>query len=139
MMVLLFRPDCHYTIAKYKNTRLAEPEKQEYLSRLNACMESDRPYLNPDITLEVLAAELSMNPRLLSQVINDTYKKNFKSYILEYRIQESMKILADSKHSTLTVLEVLYQVGFNSKSAFNNQFKLYTHLTPLEYRSRAIG
>ena len=79
-----------------------------------------------------------MNPRLLSQIINETYRKNFKGYILEYRIRESMKILADSKHAKLTILEVLYQVGFNSKSAFNNQFKLYTNLTPIEYRSKAI-
>jgi AraC-like DNA-binding protein len=47
--------------------------------------------------------------------------------------------LADSKHCKLTILEILYQFGFNSKSAFNNQFKLYTNLTPVEYRLKAIG
>ena len=90
-------------------------------------------------TLESLANEISLNPRILSQIINETYKKNFKSYILEYRIKESMQILADSKHSKHTILEILYQVGFNSKSAFNNQFKIYTNLTPIEYRSKTIG
>jgi len=102
-------------------------------------METNKPFLNPEITLESLANEISVNPRILSQIINETFKKNFKSYILEYRIKESMKILADSKHSKLTILEILYQVGFNSKSAFNNQFKLFTNLTPIEYRSKAVG
>jgi AraC-like DNA-binding protein len=139
MFFLLFKPDVYYVIAKYKNNRIAQPDKLEYLQKLNFYMESRKPYLNPDITLESLAIDISLNPRILSQIINETYKKNFKSFILEYRIRESMQILADSKHKNLTILEVLYQVGFNSKSAFNNQFKLFTNLTPIEYRSKAIG
>jgi AraC-like DNA-binding protein len=139
MCVLLFNPDVYYVIAKYKNTKLTEPDKSEYLQKLNSYMETYKPYLNPEITLESLSNEISVNPRILSQIINESFKKNFKSYILEYRIKESMKILADTKHRKLTILEILYQVGFNSKSAFNNQFKLYTNLTPIEYRSKAIG
>ncbi|MBK6963046.1 MAG: helix-turn-helix transcriptional regulator [Bacteroidales bacterium] len=139
MFLILLKPDVYYIIAKYKNNKLSGPDKSEYIQKLNFYMETQKPFLNPDITLESLAGEISVNPRLLSQIINENFKKNFKSYILEYRIKESMKILADSKHAKLTILEILYQVGFNSKSAFNNQFKLYTNLTPVEYRSRAIG
>jgi AraC-like DNA-binding protein len=139
MFFLLLKPDVYYIIAKYKSNKLEEAVKLEYLQRLNSHMETHKPFLNPDITLESLAKEIAVNPRILSQIINETYKKNFKSFILEYRIKESMKILADSNHSNLTILEVLYQVGFNSKSAFNNQFKLFTNLTPIEYRSKAIG
>lgn len=139
MFLLLLKPDVYYVIAKYKNNKLTQPDKSEYLQKLTSYMESQKPYLNPDITLEILAGELSINPRILSQLINENFRKNFKSYILEYRIKESMQILADSKYRDLTVLEILYQVGFNSKSAFNNQFKLFTNLTPLEYRSKAIG
>jgi len=139
MFVLLFKPDVYYIIAKYKNNKLSEPDKSEYLQKLNSYMETHKPFLNPEITLESLACEISVNPRILSQIINETFKKNFKSYILEYRIKESMQILADSKYRNLTILEILYQVGFNSKSAFNNQFKLFTNLTPIEYRSKAIG
>ncbi len=138
MFFLLLKPDVYYIIAKYKNNKLSEPEKSEYLEKLNSFMENHKPYLNPEITLESLANEISVNPRILSQIINETFKKNFKSFILEYRIRESMQILADSKYRKLTVLEILYQVGFNSKSAFNNQFKLLTNFTPQEYRSRYI-
>lgn len=139
MFFLLLQPDVYYIIAKYKNNKLNETDKQEYLQKLNSFMASQKPYLNPDITLESLAGEISVNPRILSQIINETFKKNFKSYILEYRIKESMQILSDSKYRNLTILEILYQVGFNSKSAFNNQFKLFTNLTPIEYRSKAMG
>jgi AraC-like DNA-binding protein len=139
MFFLLFKPDVYYVIAKYKNNKLTQADKLEYLQKLNIYMETQKPYLNPEITLESLANDISINPRTLSQIINETCKKNFKSYILEYRIRESMQILADAKYRNLTILEILYQVGFNSKSAFNNQFKLFTSLTPIEYRSKAIG
>jgi len=139
MFFLLLKPDVYYFIAKYKNNKLKEQDKSGYLQKLTVYMESHKPYLNPDITLESLANQLSVNSRILSQIINETFKKNFKSYILEYRIRESMQILADSRYRNLTILEILYQVGFNSKSAFNNQFKLFTNLTPIEYRSKAIG
>jgi AraC-like DNA-binding protein len=139
MFLLLLKPEAYYVIAKYKNNKISDPDRSEIMQKLNEYMETSKPFLNPDITLELLAGSIRVNPRILSQLINETYKKNFKSYILEYRIRESMQILADSKHKHLTILEVLYQVGFNSKSAFNNQFKLFTNLTPLEYRSRAIG
>jgi AraC-like DNA-binding protein len=139
MFFLLLKPDVYYIIAKYKNTKLNEQDKSEYLQKLTSYMESHKPFLNPDITLESLACEMSVNPRILSQIINETCQKNFKSYILEYRIKESMQILSDSKFRNLTILEILYQVGFNSKSAFNNQFKLFTNLTPIEYRSKSIG
>jgi AraC-like DNA-binding protein len=139
MFFLLSKPEIYYVIAKYKNNKLSEPDKSEHLQKLVSYMETHKPFLNPDISLETLAGEISVNPRILSQLINETFKKNFKSYILEYRIRESMQILADSKNKDLTILEILYQVGFNSKSAFNNQFKLFTNLTPIEYRSKAIG
>lgn len=138
MFLLLMKPEIFYFTAKYKNTRFGPGEKEEYLQRLELHMEQQKPYLNPDITLEILADEISINPRILSQLINETYQKNFKSYILEYRIKESMKLLSDTRHHKLTVLEVLYQVGFNSKSTFNNQFKLYTNQTPLEFKAQYL-
>jgi len=139
MFLLLIKPDIYYVITKYRNNKLVEQDKQEYLQRLNSFMEKEKPYLNPDITLESLANDISVNPRILSQLINETFHKNFKSYILEYRIKASMQMLADAKYHRHTVLEILYEVGFNSKSAFNNQFKLLTNLTPLEYRSKFIN
>lgn len=136
MLLLLLKPDIYYKITKYKNNPVKEEDKNQYLQKLNYYMESHKPFLNPEISLESLALEISVSPRILSQIINETFHKNFKGYILEFRIKESMQILADPKNSKLTILEVLYQVGFNTKSAFNNQFKLYTNLTPQEYRSK---
>jgi len=139
MFILLLKPDVYYKITKYKNNKLKENDKSEYLQKLNSVMESNKPFLDPEISLESLANEISVNSRILSQIINETYNKNFKSYILEFRVKESMRMLEDTKYKKHTVLEILYGVGFNSKSAFNKQFKLYTNLTPQEYRSQFLN
>lgn len=136
MFLLLLKPEIYYVIEKYKRSSMDEAGKREYLRRLVSYMESRKPYLNPDVSLKGLAEHLSMNPRTLSQIINESFKKNFKEYINEYRLRESMRILSDASNSQKTVLEILYDVGFNSKSVFNHQFKRYTGETPQEYRSK---
>lgn len=139
MFAILFKPDIYYFIEKYKNNKLSELNKNEYLQRLSAYMEKEKAYLNPEISLEMVANAISINPRILSQIINETFGKNFKGYVLEYRLKESMQLLTDSKYSEHTILEILYKVGFNAKSSFNNQFKLYTSLTPNEYRAKFLN
>jgi AraC-like DNA-binding protein len=45
-----------------------------------------------------------------------------------------MELLGDPEKREVTVLEVLYEVGFNSKSSFNTVFKKQTSMTPTQYR-----
>lgn len=55
-------------------------------------------------------------------------------FVNEYRINYAKELLLDQKRQDLTVLEILYDAGFNSKSSFNTEFKKRTGVTPTEYR-----
>jgi AraC-like DNA-binding protein len=136
MFLLLLKPEIHYAIEKYKNNPIDENTKKKYLQKIDGYMKSQRPFLNPEISLEVIAKDLSINPRIISQIINESFESNFKGYINIYRIRESLKILSQPENDKKTILEILYEVGFNSKSVFNRQFKKYTGLTPQEYRAK---
>lgn len=48
-------------------------------------------------------------------------------------------MLANPENRKLTILEILYEVGFNSKSVFNTAFKKYTGMTPTDYRKIALN
>ena len=92
-----------------------------------------------ELTLDQLAGQLSMKAKLLSQVINEVLGQNFFDFINRYRIQEARRLLTNPVDPKVTVLEILYEVGFNSKSSFNTLFKKYTGLTPTEFRRRYAG
>jgi AraC-like DNA-binding protein len=113
-----------------------QKEKQELAQTVMNYMQSNKPWLEPELTLEQLASQLSLKPRLLSQVINEMLGKNFYDFINHYRIEEAERLLTNPKDKKITILEVLYEVGFNSKSSFNSLFKKYTGLTPSEFRKK---
>jgi len=122
-------------------TGVSEAEKQEKEKIIQAVlrfMQSDKPYLEPELSLDQLAARLSLKPRVLSQAINDIRQQNFFDFINRYRVEEASRLLINPADKKITVLEVLYQAGFNSKSSFNTLFKRYTGLTPTEFRQKQI-
>jgi len=104
------------------------------IKQLTIYMENEKPYLNPSLTIKNLADQMGMNSRELSILINQKLKQHFFDFVNGYRIQEAMNILVDPAKKDETVLEILYEVGFNSKSSFNTAFKKHTGQTPTEFR-----
>ncbi|MHB0756356.1 helix-turn-helix domain-containing protein [Polaribacter sp. M15] len=109
-------------------------EQNEDLSALKNFMLDKKPYLNPSLTIRKLAEELKMNSRDLSVLINQHLNQHFFDFVNQYRIEEAKSILKNPKKREFTVLEVLYEVGFNSKSSFNTAFKKHTGTTPTQFR-----
>lgn len=103
------------------------------VQRLVYLMEEERLYLNPDLCLKDLAGKLHVSPRHLSQVINDRLKKSVIDFVNTYRIQEAKRLLGNYKGNGSSIIQISLQAGFNSKSAFNRAFKLYTNQTPSDY------
>jgi AraC-like DNA-binding protein len=111
----------------------------EYAKKVLDYMQSNKPYLAPELTLEELATQLSLKHRILSQTINESPGHNFYEFINRYRIKEASRLLTNPKDEKIAVLEVLYEVGLNSKSSFNTLFKKYTGLTPGDFRKKQTG
>ena len=94
------------------------------------------PFLNSSLTIQQLANQMNLNVRDASILINHKIGKHFFDFINEYRIEKAKEILKNPEHQKLTVLEILYQVGFNSKSSFNTAFKKHTGTTPTLFRKQ---
>ncbi|MCV9926899.1 AraC family transcriptional regulator [Flavobacterium sp. LS1R49] len=101
---------------------------------LKKYMTEKKPYLDPSLTIQELSSQIDIPVRDLSVLINHHMNQHFFDFVNEYRIEKAMGILKNPLKSDLTVLEILYEVGFNSKSSFNTSFKKYTNLTPTAYR-----
>jgi len=105
------------------------------LARVQAHMETERSYLQPDLSLSDLAGRLRMSPTALSKAINTGLGLNFFTFVNGYRVQEAQRRLRDGA-SSRTVLEIAQDSGFASKSTFNEVFKRLCGLTPTEFRRR---
>ncbi|NML65609.1 helix-turn-helix transcriptional regulator [Hymenobacter sp. RP-2-7] len=101
-------------------------------TRLLACMEAERPWLEPELTLAELALRLQAHPALLSKVINQGCRQNFNDFVNSYRVAEARRKLADPRYSHYSLVGVALESGFNSKSTFNRVFKKLTGQAPGE-------
>ncbi|GIX22401.1 MAG: hypothetical protein KatS3mg121_1184 [Gammaproteobacteria bacterium] len=97
-------------------------------------MQNERPYLEHNITIDALAGRLGMPTRTLSLLLNRHFGKNFFEYINGYRVEHAKALLCE--HPEMSVVDVMHEAGFSSKSSFNDCFKKLTGMTPREYRKR---
>src|SRR5690606_24077483 len=108
----------------------------DQVDQIVGAMTERKHYLEPELTLEQLADQLGLSARLVSNIINRKFNKNFFEFINYYRVEEAKAIIT-SRPEHVSMLDVMADSGFNSKSAFNRFFKKYTGMTPTEFRKTA--
>lgn len=121
-------------VPKQKSSPVIDDEKNKQILALKELMIKKEPYLDSSLTIQDLAEQLNMPVKDLSALINLYMNKHFFDFINEYRIEKAKEILKDPLQKELTILEILYQVGFNSKSSFSTSFKKHAGTTPTDFR-----
>ncbi len=111
---------------------------QKKKEKLLIYMEQEKPYLDFDLTLQKLAFQIDIIDKELSILINHHIGQHFFDFVNEYRVNEAKRLLGNPDKKALTILEILYQVGFNSKSSFYTAFKKITGKTPVLYRKERL-
>jgi AraC-like DNA-binding protein len=129
-------PKVNSNVTESENSQ--DPVINSQIETLKKYMANEEPYLDPSLTIQQLSNQINMPVRDLSILINHHMNQHFFDFVNEYRIQKAMGILKNKAKNHLTILEILYEVGFNSKSSFNTSFKKHTELTPTAYRNSSI-
>lgn len=114
--------------------RVEESDFASEARQIQEYFKEHKPYTDADLTLAQLAEALSMPARKLSEVINRYFQQNFMDFINSHRIDYAKSLLSNPRDPKETIMEVMYDVGFNSKSSFNTIFKQKTGKTPSEYK-----
>jgi len=120
----------------YSGSSLKDDDIQQYLTVLEDYMKTEKPYLNNQLTLHQLAANVNIPAHNLSRIINEHHKQNFFDFINQYRVNEFILRLSDSEFKDFSLLAIAYDCGFNSKTTFNRYFKKITNSTPSEYKKK---
>lgn len=120
--------------AKQIRNNISDDQLNDLNARIIGYLKNNKPYLNPDFSLQMMADDLKVSRQKLSEVINQGQKKNFYKLINEFRVQEVKDKLNNPGYSHYTVLGIGLECGFNSKTSLNRIFKDETGFTPSEFK-----
>jgi AraC-like DNA-binding protein len=113
---------------------LSEEQFRKYADKLEAILQEQLVYLDPELSLNNLSEHLGIPAYQVSEIINRHYELSFFDLINQFRVNEVKKRLTNPAYSHFSVLAISIDCGFNSKSSFNNAFKKIAGTTPSEYR-----
>ena len=138
------------SVAEEKREKTIEGESQEtapndilltqtqidgILQKVTAVMDDVDVISRGDFTLVALAQMVGSNTRYVSWVINNTYHKNFKTLLNEYRIREVCRRMEDKTNfGHLTIQALSNSLGYSSPSNFLRAFKNVNGMTPSMYQ-----
>lgn len=82
-------------------------------------------YWRADLTIEKIAADLSLNSSYLSRVIKKAFNQSTLSYLINYRLLKAKFLLENSDH---TVSMISKAVGYQNPLSFSRAYKrVYGH------------
>lgn len=109
-----------------------EQSDKETLAAIQSLMETKHSYRDPALNLDRLARRAVIPARQISSAINRATGKNVSQYVNDFRIAEACQLLTETEKS---VTEVMLDVGFQTKSNFNREFRRVTDMAPVQWRS----
>ncbi|MVO07743.1 helix-turn-helix domain-containing protein [Flavobacterium sp. TP390] len=113
-----------------ENLGIAEEVIEMILHQLET-FETNKGYLNSNLTVQNLAQEFNTNSKYLSIIINAKKEKNFVNYINELRIDYIVNELKENKTlSKFTMSAIAEEAGFNTAESFSNAFFKKTGIKP---------
>ena len=109
------------------------PVDESLVHQVQTFIEQHQPFLEPSLKLGDLANQLNIPRHELSRIINHGFGKTFFDLINTYRIRTFIELRKHSPESEKSILELAYEVGFNSKSAFNRAFRKIKGSSPSQF------
>ena len=129
----IFRAKLKTDKQKTQKKRINDKVLLQLQEALKLLMDTEKPYLNPQLTLRDLAVKLNTSPNNISWLLNNVYDCTFYEYINRCRINDFVTKVKNRAHEKQTVLALAIDSGFNSKSTFNKAFKAEMNDTPTNY------
>ena len=131
---VLYRPDpwerLHSTAVEEEKEE-PDPSNSAYRAALDAWLEKEKPYLNPDFQLMDLRQVLPLNRTYLSQLINAQYGCSFYQWVNGLRIEEAKRLMREQPE--IKIQDVAERCGFSSRRMFTQVFTRETGTTPTEW------
>lgn len=130
---LLFESGTH---ASTLTGAMSQPEER-FDARLSDLMEMQQLYLQPGLTIGVIADALDTPEHQVRKHINQVRGfRNFARFVNQYRLSHATERLAQVDQAAVPILTIALDSGFGSLATFNRAFKQELGETPSAFRAR---
>ena len=109
-----------------------QEEDREVLARIEDLMRTQRLYRDENLSLDRLARKAGIPARQISGAINRLAGRNVSQFVNEHRIAAACRLLAETDR---TVTTIIFEVGFQTKSNFNREFRRVMGTSPSLWRA----
>lgn len=119
------------------------PHDGELHRRLSGLMETERVFLDPDLTFAAFVERMGASERTVRTLINHKMGyDHFRTFLNHYRVAEARRLLCDQDRDD-KLITIALDSGFASLASFNRAFRAIEGCTPSAYRiaarSSALG
>lgn len=101
---------------------------------LEALLEIEKIYLNPELKITDVCCMLLTNRTYLSGFINQEFGLSFNELINRYRTLQAISLMKNDSQN-LTLNDIAIASGFGSISSFTRAFKNYTGINVTQYKN----
>lgn len=116
-----------------KKALIPDKESEEIFNKIKGHIIEGENYKDLEMSVQKLAAAINSTPKKTSWVINDRFNMGFSDFINSYRIEAASHLLINDNEKT--IIEIAYEVGFNSKATFNRVFSKLKETSPTQFRN----
>ncbi|WP_310620842.1 helix-turn-helix domain-containing protein [Flexibacterium corallicola] len=106
-------------------------QRAALVAAFDRLMVEEEMYRQETLSLSVMAKHLKVPARQLSEAINAERAMSVPQYVNRYRIEDACQRLGNS---SATITQIMYDVGFTTKSNFNREFTRVTGMSPSAWR-----
>ena len=134
----LERKKIRQSVVKTEKPNEKDTWENPHLKQLEKLMKEDKLYLDSQLSLESVAAELGISPSHLSRLLNQEGNIGFAHYLNAFRVDEAIQLLGNASFNRYTMTAIGLESGFKSKSAFFRIFKEKTGQSPSAYQKNQL-
>lgn len=128
----LFNGEIEWVTKEKTEQDFSDANSSQFYSNIVSRIKKDELFLNGDLRLAHLSDATGISLHDASRIINQHSGKNFNQFINDFRVERAQELLVTTE---LSVKEICFVSGFNSKVTFYSAFKTKTSKTPVEYRN----
>lgn len=114
-------------------TAVSDPEAEKFIANLEQWLMTDNRIQSNNLNREMVARALGTNHVVLARTLREHTGMTLTQFVTDVRLREAERLLLNSN---LTIEEIFYHVGYQTRSTFSRAFQDRNNCSATEWREK---